>query len=88
MTAPHKGTTRLPPSYPEFADEEAGVLQAHAALLLYDLLDGLENIPGHRNIPAHVDVSSLLPQALVHGLRQLLAQCILDIFLLHRQEEE
>lgn len=55
-------------SYPELADEQASFLQAHAALLLDDLLDVLENIAGHRHIPAHVDVSSLLPQALVHPL--------------------
>lgn len=59
-------------SYPKPADEQASVLQAHVALLLDDLLDVLENIPGHCNIPAHIDVSSLLPQALVHPLWQLL----------------
>lgn len=68
-------------SYPKPADEQASVLQAHVALLFDDLLDVLENIPGHCNIPAHVDVSSLLPQALVHPLWQLLTQRILHIFL-------
>lgn len=48
-------------SYPKLADEEASILQAHVALLLDDLLDSLENVPGHCNIPTHVDVSSLLP---------------------------
>lgn len=55
-------------AYPKLADKKASILQAHAALLLDDLLDSLENISGHRNIPTNVDVSSLLPQALVHRL--------------------
>lgn len=50
-------------------------------MLLDDLLNSLKNIPSHSDISAHVDVSSLLLQALVHSLRQLLAQYILDIFL-------
>lgn len=74
-------------SYPKPADEQASVLQAHVALLLDDLLDILENVPGHRNIAAHVDVSSLLPQALVHPLWQLFTQRILHIFLTRRQGE-
>ncbi len=45
-------------SYPKLADEEARILQAHVALLFDDLLDSLENIPCHCNIPTHVDVSS------------------------------
>lgn len=72
-------------SYPKLADEQASFLQAHVALLLDDLLDVLENIPSHRNIPAHVDMSSLLPQAVVHPLRQLLTQCVLHVFLTRRQ---
>lgn len=59
---------RAPLSYPQLADEEASILQAHVALLLDDLLDSFENIARHCNVPAHVDVSSLLPQALVHRL--------------------
>lgn len=76
---------RVPLSHPQLADEEASILQAHAALLLDDLLDSLENISGHRDIPTHVDVSSLLLQALVHRLWQLLAQYILYVFLTERQ---
>lgn len=57
-----------PLPYPKLADEEASILQAHVALLLDNLLDSLENISGHCNIPTHVDVSSLLSQALVHRL--------------------
>lgn len=74
-------------SYPELADEEASILQAHIALLLDDLLDRLENISRHGYIPTNVDVSSLLLQALVHCLWQLLAQYILYIFLTGREEE-
>lgn len=76
---------RLFLSYPKLADEEASILQAHVALLLDDLLDSLENVAGHCDIAANVDVSSLLPQALVHSLRQLLTQYILYIFLTERQ---
>lgn len=85
VTMLHKEHRRFPLSYPKLADEEASILQAHVALLLDDLLDSLENITGHCNIPAHVDVSSLLPQALVHHLWQLLTQYILHIFLTERQ---
>lgn len=85
VTMLHKEHHRFPLSYPKLADEEASILQAHVALLLDDLLDSLENIPSHCNIPAHVDVSSLLPQALVHRLWQLLTQYILHIFLTERQ---
>lgn len=55
-------------SYPKLTDKEASILQAHVALLLDDLLDSLENISCHCHIPTHVDVSTLLPQALVHRL--------------------
>ena len=68
-------------SYPQLADEEAGVLQAHVGLLFDNLLDGLEDIPGHCDIPTHIDVSSLLLQVPVHSLWQLLAQRVLHIFL-------
>lgn len=74
-----------PPSYPELADEEASVLQAHVALLLDDLLDGLEDVSSHRDVSAHIDVPPLLAQALVHRLRQLLPQNVLDVFLTERQ---
>lgn len=83
----HRELRCSPLSYPKLADEEASIFQAHAALLLDDLLDSLENVPGHSDIPTHVDVSSLLPQALVHRLWQLLAQCILYIFLTEAEEE-
>lgn len=72
--------------YPKLADKEASILQAHVGLLLDDLLDSLENISGHCNVPTHVDVSPLLPQALVYRLWQLLAQYILYIFLTERQK--
>lgn len=68
VTMLHSEMHFFPLSYPKLADEEASILQAHVALLLDDLLDSLENIPGHCNIPADVDVSSLLLQALVHRL--------------------
>lgn len=55
-------------SYSKFADVEASVLQSHVALLLDDLLNSFEDISSHRNVPAHVDVSTLLPQTLVHLL--------------------
>lgn len=55
-------------AHPELADVEAGVLQAHVALLPDDLLDGLENVSSHRDIAAHVNVPPFLLKALVHRL--------------------
>lgn len=86
FTIPFLSLIKLHPSYPKLAEEEASVLQAHAALLLDDLLHGLENVSGHGDVPAHVDVSTFLPQALVHRLRQMLAQYVLYVFLTGNKE--
>lgn len=59
-------------THPQLADESACLLHRQLALLPHDALNGLEDVPGHGDIPADVDVASLLLQRFEHGLGQLL----------------
>lgn len=68
-------------THPQLADESACLLHRQLALLPHDALNGLEDIPGHGDIAADIDVASLLLQCFEHGLGQLLLQHVLHIFL-------
>jgi len=60
------------PAHPQLADERSCLLHRQLALLPDNALDGLEDVPGHGDIPTDVDVASLLLQCFEHGLGQLL----------------
>lgn len=78
------GTTGT--THPQLADEGSCLLHRQLALLPHDALDSLEDVPSHGDIPADVDVASLLLQRSEDGLGQLLLQHVLHVFL--REEEE
>lgn len=63
---------RADATHPQLADESACLLHRQLALLPHDALNGLEDVPGHGDIPTDVDVASLLLQCFEHGLGQLL----------------
>lgn len=68
-------------THPQLADEGARLLHRQLALLPHDALHGLQDVPSHGDVPADVDVASLLLQCFVHGLGQLLLQHVLHVFL-------
>lgn len=68
-------------THPQLADEGTRLLHRQLALLPHDALHGLQDVPGHGDVPADVDVASLLLQCFVHGLGQLLLQHVLHVFL-------
>lgn len=68
-------------THPQPADEHAGIFHRELPLLGHDALDGFEDVGGHRDIPADVNVAPLLLQGSVHSFRQLLLQDILHVLL-------
>lgn len=75
-------------THPQLAEEGPSLLGRQLALLPHDALHGLQDVPGHGDIPAHVDVASLLLQRFEHRLGQLLLQHVLHVFLRDQKEEE
>lgn len=59
-------------THPQLADESSCLLHRQLALLPHDALNGLQDVPGHGDIPADVDVAPLLLQCFEHSLGQLL----------------
>lgn len=78
---PGKGSERPATTHPQPADEHTSVLHRELPLLSHDALDGLEDVGGHGDVPAHVNVAPLLLQGLVQGFRQLLLQDVLHVLL-------
>lgn len=68
-------------THPQSADEHAGILHRELPLLGHDALDGFEDVGGHGDIPADVNVAPLLLQGSVHSFRQLLLQDVLHVLL-------
>lgn len=68
-------------THPQPADEHTSILLREFPLLGHYALDGFEDISGHGNVPADINMASLLLQGAVHRLGQLFLQHVLYIFL-------